>query len=131
MQDVKNIKDNMAQPLQEEKRGKGRPVGTVGTKISKLKRIANKLEAMARTQSLDIIQDSLDGKLVDKEKLATAKWTVSVAKDYHNACLKEEEGKRELIEEARGGDIPEDLPSVEEDDIDGPKKFTLKMVETK
>lgn len=122
----------MAQPLQEEKRGKGRPVGTVGTKISKLKRIANKLEAMARTQSLDIIQDSLDGKVVDKEKLATAKWTVAVAKDYHNACLKEEEGKRELIEEARGGDMPEALPPVEiEDDSDSPKKFTLKMVETK
>lgn len=112
----------MAHPLQEEKRGKGRPVGTVGTKISKLKRIANKLESMARTQGLDIIQESLDGKVVDKEKLATAKWTVTTAKEFHKAVIQEEESKRVEVDEARS-----EIQEVEEDEHTGKVSFSLVM----
>ena len=112
----------MAQPLQEEKRGKGRPTGTVGTKISKLKRITNKLVSMANGQSMEIIQDSLDGKPVDKEKLATAKWTVTSAKEFHKACLQEEESKRAEIDDARS-----ELQDVDEDEETGKVSFSLVM----
>lgn len=112
----------MAQPQQEEKRGKGRPVGTVGTKISKLKRIANRLEQMARIQSMNIVQDSLDGKPVDKEKLATAKWVVTSAKEFHKACLQEEESKRAEIDDARS-----ELQDVDEDEETGKVSFSLVM----
>ena len=111
----------MAQPLQEEKRGKGRPVGTVGTKISKLKRIANRLEQMARIQSMTIIQESLDGVPVDKEKLATAKWTVTSAKEFHKAVLQEEESKRVEIDDARS-----EIQDIEEDQ-EGKVSFSLVM----
>jgi hypothetical protein len=81
----------MAQAQQKDnKKPRGRPVGTKGTKISKLRRIANRLEQMARTQGMEIIQQSLDGKDVDKEKLATAKWTVTTAAAIHKSCLQEE-----------------------------------------
>ena len=105
----------------EEKRGKGRPVGTVGTKISKLKRIANRLEQMARIQSMTIIQESLDGKPVDKEKLGTAKWVVTTAKEFHKAVLQEEESKRESVEDARS-----EIQDIEEDQ-EGKVSFSLVM----
>lgn len=107
---------------QEEKRGKGRPVGTVGTKISKLKRIANRLEQMARIQSMTIIQESLDGKPVDKEKLGTAKWVVTSAKEFHKAVLQEEESKRESIDDARS-----EIQDVDEDEETGKVSFSLVM----
>ena len=65
----------MTLPLEKEKNLGGRPVGSM-TKISKLQRIANRLEQMARTQSMNIIQQSLNGAEVDKAVLDTAKWVV-------------------------------------------------------
>lgn len=106
---------------QEEKRGKGRPTGTVGTKISKLKRIANRLEQMARTQGIETIQDSLDGKVVDKDKLATAKWVVTTAKEFHKTVLQEEQEKKQEIDDARSG-----IQDVDEDE-GGKVSFSLVM----
>lgn len=75
-----------------EKKKPGRPFGSA-TQIAKLQRIANRLEQMARTQGMNIIQDSLNGKDVDKETLSTAKWVVTSAKEFHKACLQEKELK--------------------------------------
>lgn len=108
----------------EETQGKrGRPFGST-TKISKLSRISTRLEQMARTQAMTIIQKSLDNKPdVDKEQLSTAKWVVTTSKQFHQAILAEkeswkakEEGKTPTIE-------------IEEDEEDGNKiaKFSLVM----
>lgn len=107
-----------------EKKPRGRPVGTVGTKISKLRRVANRLEQMARTQAMELIQKSLDGEPVEKAQLDTAKWTVTTAKAFHQACLAEEESRRQTIDEAR-----QEAVIVEEEE-EGSKGavFHLKMV---
>ena len=107
-----------------EKKPRGRPVGTVGTKISKLRRVANRLEQMARTQAMNLIQKSLDGEAVEKAQLDTAKWTVTTAKAFHQACLAEEESRRQVIDEAR-----EEASIVEEEDKEtGAAVFHLKMI---
>lgn len=108
-----------------EKKPRGRPVGTVGTKISKLRRVANRLEQMARTQAMNLIQQSLDGEAVEKAQLDTAKWVVTCSKEFHKACLQEEEGRRQRINDAR------DEASViteEEDKETGAAVFHLKMI---
>lgn len=87
--------------LQQEKRPRGRPFGAVGTKTSKLRKIANKLKVLAETTAMEIVQDSLDGKAVDKEQLATAKFTITTAKQFHQAVVAEEENKKAEIDEAR------------------------------
>lgn len=107
-----------------EKKPRGRPVGTVGTKISKLRRVANRLEQMARTQAMNLIQKSLDGEAVEKAQLDTAKWVVTCSKEFHKACLQEEEGRRQRVEEAR-----EEASIVEEEDKEtGAAVFHLKMI---
>lgn len=87
--------------LQQEKRQRGRPFGSVGTKASKLRKIANKLKVLAETTAMEIVQNSLDGKPVDKEQLATAKFTITTAKQFHQAVVAEEENKKAEIDEAR------------------------------
>ena len=109
-----------------EKKPRGRPVGTVGTKISKLRRVANRLEQMARTQAMNIIQDSLDGKNVEKTTLDTAKWTVTSAKQFHQAVLAE----KEML--AKKDAAKDDASEVEdEDDSSSGAKFSLHIVETR
>jgi hypothetical protein len=89
------------QTAQQEKRQRGRPFGSVGTKASKLRKIANKLKLLAETTAMEIVQNSLDGKTVDKEQLATAKFTITTAKQFHQAVVAEEENKKAEIDEAR------------------------------
>ena len=107
----------------EKKRG--RPFGAT-TQIAKLQRIANRLEQMARTQCMNIIQDSLDGKAVDKEVLSTAKWVVASSKEFHKACLQEKEAKN-----SKGSDLP-GTPEIEieEYETEGATVFQLHMSKT-
>ena len=107
--------------LQQEKKQRGRPFGSVGTKASKLRKIANKLKFLAETTAMEIVQNSLDGKMVDKEQLATAKWTVTSAKEFHKAVLQEEESKRESVDDARS-----EIQDIEEDQ-EGKVSFSLVM----
>lgn len=110
---------------QEEQVNKGgRPKGST-TKISKMQRIANRLEEMARVDALPLIQASLDGEPVDKDRLTTAKWTVSSAKDFHNTVLAEKKARAE--KDAAGNPVVE----VEEDDENAPAVFSLKIVESR
>lgn len=110
-----------------EKKKPGRPFGAT-TQIAKLQRIANRLEQMARTQGMNIIQDSLNGKDVDKETLSTAKWVVTSAKEFHKACLHEKELKNAPKEE-----FDDDLEgktsnvTVEEVETEGAVVFQLHM----
>lgn len=108
--------------MSQEQKQRGRPFGAT-TKQAKLQRIANRLEQMARTQSMQIIQDSLDGKDVDKEKLSTAKWTVTTAKEFHKACLQEKEMKNAAKED--------ETPSVEVGDEDEQGGVTFSLVVNK
>ena len=102
----------------------GRPKGS-STKISKMQRIANRLEEMARIDALPLIQKSLDGEAVDKDRLTTAKWTVSVSKDFHNTVLAEKKARAE--KDAEGQPVVE----IDEDDENAPAVFSLKIVENK
>lgn len=118
----------VAVPEEQQNKG-GRPVGST-TKISKLQRTANRLEQMARMDALPLIQKSLDGKAVEKDQLATAKWTITAAKDFHNAVLSEKRAK--ALKDEDGNPV---VPEVDEDsgheNEDGPARFTLKIVEDK
>lgn len=103
----------------------GRPKGS-STKISKMQRIANRLEEMARIDALPLIQKSLDGvEPVDKDRLATAKWTISSAKDFNNAVLSEKKARAE--KDAEGQPVVE----IDEDDENAPAVFSLKIVESR
>ena len=81
--------------VQQEKRQRGRPFGSVGTKASKLRKLASKLKILAETTALEIVERSLDGRPVDKEQLATAKFTITTAKQFHQAVVAEEENKKD------------------------------------
>lgn len=111
--------------VQEQQNKGGRPVGST-TKISKMQRIANRLETMARIDAIPIIQKSLDGKVIDKDQLATAKWTVTASKDFHNTVLAEKKARAAKDED--GNPVTPALEE-EEDDENAPAKFTLKIVE--
>ena len=87
--------------VQQEKRPRGRPFGSVGTKASKLRKVAARLKQLAETTAMELVQDSLDGKPVDKEQLSTAKWTITSAKEFHKVVQAEEEGKKSEIDEVR------------------------------
>lgn len=106
-------------PQEKEVENKGgRPVGSY-TKISKLQRISTKLNSMANNQALPLLEKSIKGEEVDKDVLATAKFVVNAAKQYHQAIVAEKSAVKET-----------DNNSVDEDDDEdsGPAKFSLKIV---
>ena len=105
----------------QEKRQRGRPFGSVGTKASKLRKLATKLKVLAETTALEIVEKSLDGKTVDKEQLATAKFTITTAKQFHQAVVAEEENKK-----AENNSSEETEVEVEEQS-DGRAVFKLHM----
>ena len=107
--------------VQQEKRQRGRPQGSLGSKTSKLRKLASKLKFLAETTAMEIVQDSLDGKDVDKERLATAKFTINSAKQFHQAVVAEEENKK-------AESIPSEETEVEvEEQSDGRAVFKLHM----
>lgn len=107
--------------LQQEKRQRGRPQGSLGTKTSKLRKLATKLKVLAETTALEIVEKSLDGRLVDKEQLATAKFTITTAKQFHQAVVAEEENKK--AENASSEDTEIEV----EEQSDGRAVFKLHM----
>lgn len=113
----------MTLPLEKEEQVNkgGRPVGS-STKISKLQRISTKLNKMANEDAIPLLEKSLAGEPIDKERLASAKFVVTTAKQYHQAILAEKDalegGKNEGKQE---GEVPED-------DENAPAKFSLKIV---
>lgn len=108
--------------VQQEKRPRGRPHGSLGGKTSKLRKLASKLKILAETTALEIVEKSLDGQAVDKEQLATAKFTINSAKQFHQAVVAEEENKKPES-------TPEDSTEVEvEEHSDGRAVFKLHMV---
>ena len=107
--------------VQQEKRQRGRPFGSVGTKASKLRKLATKLKILAETTALEIVEKSLDGKSVDKEQLATAKFTITTAKQFHQAVVAEEENKK-------AENTPSEETEIEvEEQSDGRAVFKLHM----
>ena len=105
----------------QEKRQRGRPQGSFGGKTSKLRKLATKLKVLAETTALEIVEKSLDGKSVDKEQLATAKFTITTAKQFHQAVVAEEENKK-----AENNSSEETEVEVEEQS-DGRAVFKLHM----
>lgn len=107
-----------ALPKEKEQNKGGRPVGSY-TKISKLQRISTKLNSMANNDAIPMLEKSLAGEVVDKESLATAKFVVNAAKQYHQAIVAEKSATKE------------NTTTVDEDDDDddsGPAKFSLRIV---
>lgn len=110
-----------AVPQEKEKNKGGRPIGS-STKISKLQRISTKLNEMARDDAIPLLQKSLDGdKNVDKEQLASAKFVITAAKQYHQAILAEKEN---FVK--KDSDDKDDTPEVEE--TSGGAILSLKLV---
>ena len=105
----------------QEKRQRGRHQGSLGGKTSKLRKLATKLKVLAETTALEIVEKSLDGRPVDKEQLATAKFTITTAKQFHQAVVAEEDNKKAETEEQEGGSV-----EVEEQS-DGRAIFKLHM----
>lgn len=104
----------------QEKNKGGRPVGST-TKISKLQRISTKLNEMARDDAIPLIQKSLDGENIDKERLSSAKFVITTAKQYHQAILAEKENFAKKDNEDK-----DDTPEVEE--TSGGAILSLKLV---
>ena len=109
-----------ALPQEKEVNKGGRPVGS-STKISKLQRISTKLNNMANNEAIPMLEKSLAGQDVDKDSLATAKFVINAAKQYHQAIVAEKI------------DLKADSSSVkdgEEDDDSAPARFSLRIVPT-
>ena len=76
---------------------------------------------LAETTALEIVEKSLDGRPVDKEQLATAKFTITTAKQFHQAVVAEEENKK--AENASSEDTEIEV----EEQSDGRAVFKLHM----
>ena len=112
----------MTLPLEKEpevNKG-GRPVGS-STKISKLQRISTKLNKMANEDAIPLLEKSLAGENIDKERLASAKFVVTTAKQYHQAILAEKEN----FDKDNGG---KDETPADEDSENAPARFSLQIV---
>lgn len=103
----------------------GRPKGK-GKPVSRLRQLEAKLKLLS-DQSIELIKQELDfgsgkagAKPVDKDALATAKWTVTTYTAVRKAALSEEQAKTEK-------------PEVEDKAVEGSDEegngtvFTLKM----
>ena len=68
----------MIQPKVPKENGKaagGRPLGAKGIKKSKLRKVETKL-LLLKDKALENIEKSVNGEEVDKEVLASSKWTI-------------------------------------------------------
>ena len=111
-----------ALPQEKEVNKGGRPVGS-STKISKLQRISTKLNNMANNEAIPMLEKSLAGQDVDKDSLATAKFVINAAKQYHQAIVAERDSLNKDKEKDK-----EDDEVDPEDDENAPAKFSLKIV---
>lgn len=79
--------------------GAGRPKGsTQKVKSSKLRKTLNKLREI-EDKALQNIKDSVEGKEVDREVLATSKYVVSTIVVLNKAAVAEEQFKESLNDE--------------------------------
>ena len=114
----------MAQFEKGNTAGKGRPRGS-GTPVTRLRKTLTKLNDM-EDSALRNIQDSVEGKEVDKEVLATSKWVVTTAVAIARAAAQEENNrfqkkvyedeKRERAEGTTGNVIRFRTTMVEDED---------------
>lgn len=98
---------------------RGRPKGS-GRKISQVKVVFNQLKKLS-TKAISNIEDSVNGKDVDKEVLASSKWVVNTLSTYNKAVLAEEEGLKSTGEDK--SDSTEDV-----DEPPAKSGFSLKIV---
>lgn len=90
----------------KEKGKAGRPFGST-RKSSQLKPVFNKLKKLS-DKALENIQDNVEGKVVDKDVLASSKWVVNTLTTIHKAVISEEEGLKIKDDETPSeGDAPE------------------------
>jgi len=100
----------------KEKGKAGRPPGST-QKSSQLKPVLGRLKRLSN-KALENIQDSVEGKIVDKDVLASSKWVVNTLTTVHKAVLAEEEGIRGKDDDS--SDEKEESPPL--------ANFTLKQV---
>lgn len=82
-------KKTRAQAASDAKKKAGRPYGAVGRRKSKLRETVKRLHEM-NADAVQIVQDSLDGKEVDAERLSTAKWVISTTVTVNKAAIEDE-----------------------------------------
>lgn len=111
----------------ETRNPNGRPKGSGLGARSKLRGILSKFEEMCKTQAPQIIQDSLNGENVDKEKLATAKWVVGMFKGLHAAAIQEEQMKLN----AKNANKEDVVIDDEDDDTPRAAQFSLHIIDNK
>jgi len=79
--------------------GAGRPPGSGNkSKASSLRKTLKKLKSFEE-KAIQNIEDSVNGKEVDKEQLASSKWLVTSVVTVQKACLAEEQFKESLNDE--------------------------------
>lgn len=101
----------------------GRPKGT-GRPVSRLRTLVKKLQAM-EAKALKNIEDSVDGKEVDKQTLDTSKWVITTAVNVNRAATQEEQFKHELKKDAE--DYEEEAKANGTTGLSGPK-FTTSLI---
>lgn len=106
----------MTENTQKEKGKAGRPPGST-QKSSQLKPVLNQLKRMSN-QALANVQASVEGKVVDKDVLASSKWVVNTLATVHKAVVSEEEGLKIKDDETPPSDTVAEKPS----------NFSLKQV---
>lgn len=101
----------------KEKGKAGRPPGST-QKSSQLKPVLGRLKRLS-TKALDNIQLNVEGKVIDKDVLASSKWVVNTLTAVHKAVLAEEEGIKSK---------DDDSSDEKEENTSLPANFTLKQV---
>lgn len=86
----------------------GRPKGAKSGPRSKLRKTLDKLREI-EDKALENIKDSVEGKEVDKEVLATSKFVVTTIVTVNRAAVADEESKKML------DDDEDNAPSIEEE----------------
>ena len=115
-------KDNLPSTAwQEGKSGNpnGRPKGT-GRPVSSLRKTLKKLRTL-EDKSLENIENSVNGKEVDKEVLSSSKWVVQQVVSVQKACVDEE-----LAVHGIRSDNAEDVQ--EEKEEEPVTRFSLQML---
>lgn len=92
---------------------KGRPKGTGGKPVSRLRRTLRKLQEL-EDKSLENIKKSVDGDNIEKEVLASSKWVIGALVTVSKAATAEEQSR-----------VPsEDIPEPSENNV---VKFSTTM----
>lgn len=97
---------------------KSKPVSTLRKTLSKLRNL--------EVKSLENVEKSVNGEVVDKESLASSKWVISTIVTVQRACVSEELAVHGIRSDLAGDNEPE-----EKEDEEPKVRFQLHCLPTK